>query len=757
MRWRGCWDAPRASCTCEFAAAQRVDHTYVTGAARAALAESGEPTELALRTGLTLRHILVDEFQDTSLAQFQLLETLTAGWEPDDGRTLFVVGDPMQSIYRFRDAEVGLFLRARAVGLGQVALAALRLTRNFRAAPALVAFANELFAAVFPATDDLRSGAVAYHPSTAARAAPAALPAVAAVSLALFPDDRGAEAAALAARVAALRAADPAGSVAVLVVAHAHAAPVIEALSARGIGALGVDLVPLAERGIVRDLVSLGRALCDLADRTAWLAVLRAPWCGARLTSLAALSGLNERQLVIEALGDPARLARCAAEDRPRLERLHATLAAALATRGAAPLVAWLEATWLQLGAADAYARGELPDARAFFAALAERVCAGEWHGPADFEPLLAALHSDPGGSESNPVQVMTIHRAKGLEFDHVLLPSLDRATRGAERRLLNWLDLPGETGASELLMAPVPVVGPAPRATDLNAYLRELVRQRDRHEHGRLMYVAATRARRTLWLSGAPRMAADGTVRPDPRSLLGLLWPALGARFESHAGAGVALAAAPAPLTRLTGTWQPAALPPAVPLSRLPGTQLASEPPEFSWVGETQRHIGTVVHGWLAQLAQRPELPRAGTMAAERAAVRAQLRRAGVPAVEVEAATDTVLGALERMLADERGRWILAASHREARSEWELSGIAGGQLRSVKIDRSFVAADGTRWVIDYKTSAHQGGDLEGFIAREAERYQAQLQGYVELARALGPQPVRAALYFPLLGVLREL
>lgn len=741
----------------EFAVAQRVDHTYVTGAARAALAESGEPTELALRTGLKLRHILVDEFQDTSLAQFQLLETLTAGWEPDDGRTLFVVGDPMQSIYRFRDAEVGLFLRARAAGIGRVGLEALRLTRNFRAAPALVSFANELFAAVFPAIDDLRSGAVAYRPSTPARPAPAPLPAIPPVSLPLFPDDRTAEADALATRVAALRAADPAGSIAVLVVAHAHATPVIEALAARGIGALGVDLVPLAERGIVRDLVSLTRALCDLADRTAWLAVLRAPWCGARLTSLAALSGRNERLLVIEALGDPERLRRCAADDRPRLERLHATLARALATRGAAPLVAWLEATWLRLGAADAYAPEELPDARAFFAALAARAGVGEWRGPADFETLLAALHSDPGGAGSSPVQVMTIHRAKGLEFDHVLLPSLDRATRGAERRLLNWLDLPGESGASELLMAPVPAVGPAPRTADLNAYLRELVRQRDRHEHGRLLYVAATRARCTVWLSGAPRTAADGGVKPDPRSLLGLLWPALSERFTSHAASAAARAAVPAPLTRLGPDWEPAPLPAAVPLTRLPGAQLASEPPEFSWVGETQRHIGTVVHAWLAQLAQQRELPAAGAIAAERAAVAAQLRRAGVPAAEEAAATDTVLKALGRTLGDERGRWILAAAHREARSEWELSGVAAGQLRSVKIDRSFVAADGTRWVIDYKTSAHEGGDLEGFVAREAERYRAQLEGYAELARGLGTQPVRAALYFPLLGVFREL
>src|SRR5581483_3947673 len=115
-----------------FAAAGRVDYTYVAGAARAALTEAGMPTDLALRTGLALRHILVDEFQDTSLAQLELIEGLVAGWEEGDGRTLFVVGDPMQSIYQFREAEVGLFLRARDQGIGARHLEPLRLTRNFR-------------------------------------------------------------------------------------------------------------------------------------------------------------------------------------------------------------------------------------------------------------------------------------------------------------------------------------------------------------------------------------------------------------------------------------------------------------------------------------------------------------------------------------------------------------------------------------------------------------------------------------------------
>jgi len=735
----------------EFAQAQRVDYTYVTGAARQALIENGQPTDLALRAGLALRHILVDEFQDTSLAQVQLLEMLTAGWQEGDGRTLFVVGDPMQSIYRFREAEVGLFLRARAVGIGEVRLKPLRLLRNFRAVAALVEFTNDVFAQVFPAADELRTGAVSYRESVSADSGRAQLRVggIAPATLRLFPQSPATEARAIAAHVAELRRHDPEGSVAVLVVAHAHAVPIVEALVARGVEMSAVDLVPLRERLVVRDLVQLTRALFDLADRAAWLAVLRAPWCGAHLRTLTALSGLNDRELVLEALGNPERLVRCEPEDLPRLARLRAVMTRALAERAAGQVVDWLERTWLRLGASDAYGAQELPDARAFFAALAARAAAFEWHGPEDFATLLEHLYSAPQGGE-NPVQVMTIHRAKGLEFEHVIVPALQRATRGAEHRLLRWIDLPSETSDSDLLISPSPPVGPA-EESDLNVFLKDLIRQRDAHERCRLMYVAATRARRTLWLSAAPAQAADGSIKTDRRSMLAILWPALAQRFEVVDGAAAPPAPPAAiPVTRLAGDWQPAAPSPAVPVRQLPAAYLATEPLEFSWVRETQRDIGTAVHAWLVRLAGAPQLPEPG-------AVLAQLTRLGVPESVRPRALEVILTALRQTLSDERGRWILSGTHHEAYSEWELSGVSGGRLRNLKVDRSFVDESGTRWVIDYKTSAHEGGDLEGFLAREIERYRPQLEAYLELARAMGPQPVRAALYFPLLGAFREL
>jgi ATP-dependent helicase/nuclease subunit A len=737
----------------EFAQAQRVDYTYVTGAARQALTEGGEPTDLALRAGLALRHILVDEFQDTSLAQLQLLQALTVGWEEGDGRTLFVVGDAMQSIYRFREAEVGLFLQARSAGIGQLKLRPLRLLRNFRAVPQLVEFTNEVFAQVFPPTDEPRSGAVSYRPSLASNgSAPAFVPPV---SLKIFPQHPLGEARAVADRAAQLRERDPQGSVAVLVVAHAHAMPIVEAMSARGVPCSAVDLVPLRERLIVRDLVQLTRALFDLSDRPAWLAVLRAPWCGARLRTLTALSGVNDRELVFEALGNAERLARCAPEDVSRLERVRAILAAALAERGEAQIADWLERTWLRLGASDAYEAHELEDAHSFFTVLAARSATLEWRSSADFATLLEHLCSTPRSGD-NPVQIMTIHRAKGLEFDHVIVPSLERATRGAERRLLRWIDLPGEAGESDLLISPSPPIGAA-EESDLNVYIKDLIRERDLQERRRLMYVAATRARRTLWLSAAPARAADGSIRTDRRSMLALLWPALAQRFETvESATREAAAVTVAPLERLKADWQAPAVPAAVRVTHLPAAYLATEPIEFSWVRETQRHIGTVVHAWLLQLARAAQVPAAAELEQQRATVLAQLERLGVPQPEQMRAAEVILRALRQMVSDERGRWILSSAHRAACSEWELSGVSAGQLRNVRIDRSFIDASGTRWVIDYKISSHEGADLQGFLAREVERYRPQLVAYVELARAVGDEPVRAALYFPLLGAFRE-
>ena len=136
----------------------QVDFTALVLAAIRALGEPEAPTDLALALDYRIQHLLVDEFQDTSYNQYELLVRLTAGWQPNDGRTLFVVGDPMQSIYRFREAEVGLFLAAARHGIGQVVLHPLHLTVNFRSQQGIVDWINRHFPQVLPARNNIDEG-----------------------------------------------------------------------------------------------------------------------------------------------------------------------------------------------------------------------------------------------------------------------------------------------------------------------------------------------------------------------------------------------------------------------------------------------------------------------------------------------------------------------------------------------------------------------------------------------------------------------
>jgi len=73
-----------------------------------------------------------------------------------------------------------------------------------------------------------------------------------------------------------------------------------------------------------------------------------------------------------------------------------------------------------------------------------------------------------------------------------------------------------------------------------------------------------------------------------------------------------------------------------------------------------------------------------------------------------------------------------------------------------VGLDRSFVDADGVRWIVDFKLSQHQGAGRDAFLDSEQTRYRAQLETYAEVVCGLGPQPIRLGLYFPLLAGWRE-
>ena len=110
--------------------------------------------DFALSAGGRLRHLLVDEMQDTSATQYELIHQLTRTWDGAT-QTLFLVGDPKQSIYLFRQARVERFLRTmHHACFGDIPLQSLRLTANFRSQRGLVEAFNDTFEHIFPAPGD---------------------------------------------------------------------------------------------------------------------------------------------------------------------------------------------------------------------------------------------------------------------------------------------------------------------------------------------------------------------------------------------------------------------------------------------------------------------------------------------------------------------------------------------------------------------------------------------------------------------------
>jgi ATP-dependent exoDNAse (exonuclease V) beta subunit len=713
-----------------------------------------------------IQHLLVDEFQDSSHTQIRLLEALTAGWCDGDGRTLFCVGDPMQSIYRFRHAEVGLFLRTRDLGLGALRPMALSLEHNFRSVPELVSWFNEVFARALPPRDDLARGAVRHAPSTAARKS-RDTPAVHIHSS--FALDPVQEARDIAALVAAYRERDAHQSIAVLVRQRQHAVHISRTLRAQGIRFQAIELEPLIDQPIVRDLLALSRALLHLGDRTAWLAVLRSPVCGLTLADLEALTRSQGERTCWELLHDAQLIATLSAGGQARIRAILAVLDQSMARSSRMSLRAWVESTWLALGGpATTAERRALEDASTFFERLEELDGQAALPAGPRFDAEFADLYARPDPTAPPELQIMTIHKAKGLEFDIVILPGLGRGRVPSEPPLLRWLEVARAEGDSGLLLAPIERRGSG--GDPLFDYLGFREKERAAFERVRLLYVAATRARETLHLFGHVRPSRSerelNVGRPEPQSLLALLWPTVQEEFERAfarraAGSGVMAttrSSVPAGIARHAAGWRLPTPPPSV--TRRGGTVPTSEErlqrPHFDWAGEVSRHIGIVAHEELERWSRLPQLPDAQDVEARRGIFRRKLEGRAVPATMIEPACERIAGALRNTLADVRGRWIFDGAHREARSEYALTGIVDGQIVSVVLDRTFVDSSGSRWIVDFKTSSHEGGAVESFLDQEVERYRPQLQRYARLLSGVAAEPIKVGLYFPLLGGWRE-
>jgi ATP-dependent helicase/nuclease subunit A len=820
-----------------FAEVGAVDYIEVAQIAQQVLKDEERlPSEAALSLAGKIRHILVDEFQDTSRRQHELLRSLIAAWPERDGRSCFVVGDPMQSIYFFRDADAELFPRVRNAGLdipGNETLffKPVQLKDNFRTAASLVEKLNEFLGAVFEEDDG--SGVTFAEAEPARNDDPVDRPQF---KLHLNfstkdPEETINEEVAAEQEVAPInphvdeivdligshlqrmeqaRANGKAYRIAVLGRARTVLAPIAEALRLKSIPFRAVDLEKLSARPEVLDVLALGRALLNPLDRLAWLGVLRAPWCGLTLSDLHTLASDDDPDLLSRPVPEllAERIALLSQEGQRVAARILDALPAVASLRFTVPtssLGTWLRGAWQMLG-------GELcagPAARANLDLLWQSLDKLP-NGEQDFlgQALKVALDNltaqpDPGADSECGVQLMTIHKSKGLEFEVVILPELQATTRKGQFKLLSWLErglqpdqrVDESEDVTEFLVAPLQSKGSERSST--KAWVDRVFAARESQEMRRLLYVAATRARDELHLFARPSCKRSNNgeweLANPAGSLLATAWPGLKTEIERRFSEWIArreqvqqensatvssiAAAAGNNLLMMPPANKPTLLRRLPPDFHLPSAAARASSLSSPVIGMSneqlyERHegglvtraLGIAVHSLLERAARLRESldwnDTRCTLPKYLARIIPQIRSSGLDSHLVAQIASQALEIATLAMHDTTGQWILSP-HADAASEVRWAGVVKEEVRTVQADRVFRAGaaplsdDGNCWwIVDYKTAyADDMNDADPAVVLPGLRslFAPQLQAYAEvLCKLHGEEAqIRAGLYYP--------
>ncbi|HLR82274.1 MAG TPA: UvrD-helicase domain-containing protein [Paenalcaligenes sp.] len=745
-----------------FAEQRAVDFNEISQRALTALGHAQDPTELLLRLDRNIQHLLVDEFQDTSQLQMQILERIVSGWQPDDGRTVFLVGDPMQSIYRFRKAEVGLFLEMKSQAhLGPVELEVLQLKENFRSHPGLVEWVNQAGPQLLATQNDSEFGAVAFnaaqpfHPGSGTRVQvhdiwqwyEKELP-DAEKERRKQGQQQEAQARVIELCQQALQQYDQQKSpVGILVRGRAHLAGLVRALTQAGVPCRAVELDPLGSRPAVQDLIQLVRALVHPGDRMAWLALLRSPLCGLKLNSLFTLCSQADKHTPIPALLQRLETLQpqLPADEYERLLWVANGLDSTTNKNGAATFPSWVQRCWQQLGGAAIYhSPTDQEDVEQVFRLLDEIAP----YGNLDLQLLeeqVAELFAAPS-NVSPAVEVMTIHKSKGLEFESVILYGLDRQVRGDTIPLVSF-----EVGPTGILVGPIAIDKNEPGVAD---FMRKREAKRAENELRRLLYVALTRARSELHLIANMTFDADKgePKKPATNVLLERLWTIIETEIQvptapseqQQTAAAESDTAVGNQLKRISSqAWADLDL--QAQRQALQQRKATTQSWHWSVPAQDESAVGQVAHAWLERIArdgiEHWSTERLQTLLP---AIERQLMRTGCTRDYLSTGVSEVLDALNNTLNSERGRWLLTVA--KAQREWSLLDHRG---RVSIIDLAIDQQD--HWlVVDYKTTIpHDGEELYDFKQRMLRLHQEQLQRYCSQVTALDGRPARAALYFP--------
>lgn len=680
-----------------FQESNQVDFTGIASEALNALGDELEPTNLALYLDNTIQHILIDEFQDTSLKQFQLITKLVQGWEETDGRTLFVVGDPQQSIYRFRGAEVGLFLKAKIQGVGNIKLTPLNLSCNFRSKATIVEWVNQNFKTIFPQQNDINSGAITYTDSVPTQGT-GEQSFIKAIEFA----DADAEAEYIVETIIDEQQQHPDASIAILVRSRKQLSTIMQKIRQHNISYQGVDIDLLAKQPHIRDVYSLTKALLMPGDRLAWLSLLRSSLCGIALEDILKIAEFAPKRSIFYALSKLDNIAPLSTDGQQRAAYIYKVLSNALQNRLQINVIDWLLSTLEMLHADAIYSDSQQQDLNQYWQLIDKFIVAGDIENWQLFTEQLNNLYAKQ--TTVSNLQIMTIHKSKGLEFDCVIAPGLGAKSQNIDSQLFKSLSLPDEAEQDLLLFSPIKAA--SADSCNLYNYIKKIDEHKSVYELQRLLYVAVTRSKQRLYLT-------DSQAKSSKTSLRKFLCNVEFTAFEN---------------TNHTEQVETSALPilmhlPAEYYNKTPQIPAAAfNKAEFNPVDDNARLLGVAIHEVLQWLCENFK---ANFNDIPEQIFESTLQKHGFLDQDLENALKTIKSQIQKLYQDPVGLWIISP-HEDARNEYELIVKEKSSIKTRILDRAFTDND-IFWIIDFKTG-HFNSESHANYIKQVDEYANLLQ-----------------------------
>lgn len=711
-------------------------------------ADVGEGPGEALLAEDRIQHVLVDEMQDTSVNQIRLLTDLVKHWQAGEGRSLFFCGDLMQSIYRFRGALVGLF--HNLVNTDQFAgqrLEKLRLSSNFRSTAAVVDWVNQQFEPLISEGQ----GFVRAEPQKSAAG-------VVTCHRVMQADDkqaRVAEAQQALSLIQTFLATETDGSLAVLVRSRSHLNELIPLLRAEDIAFSSQNIDRLSSSAPVQDYLALLRVLSHPADRLSWAILLRASCVGLSWADVDVLMRVGN---------DPARalyedsLPEGLSEDgRQRCLHLAQALRSVRASRWSAHVPRAAQRVWHALRGSECLNAAQARDIQRLQTLVEEQAPQGVIRDYRALQIALDALYATP---QSARVHLMTIHGAKGLEFEWVISLGLNRQSAATRPELIDWLRLDDRVDAPTLL-TPKSLPDSDAAVDRLHRYVLSEQREAEQQESLRLLYVCVTRAVKQLHLIAG---IEDEDAQPRQHSMAESIWSAF--QQQPVLEPDLPHSAEDQPYSPTSAVIALSDLAPAEAI-------LTAEPVEQEVADSDaaeddfdenirQRAMGLVYHEWMQWWASALMRDPGWVLPEEverNRRLRARLRHHCLPEQDVEAVAAELNQLIDKTAACEHGSWLLRP-RQQSGCEQVILAQGAESTRRLIVDRWFVdesASGACAWVIDYKT-AHATSNVEHLLTTQAERYRQKMLEYQRALMAIGiAGEVRCALYFPFHQRLMEI